>query len=417
MHLNNITQTFLLCLITFFHLSCNEDETPSVSNTQLFTIETDLGFNNYTGFILVTDQDGNILYESVDEEWDETIELETNPNDIIDLTWGSESETSFRIQTLRDIQSGFHLGPVYRSCDDAFETGTHYPLQNVELRLEGLTQYSELIIPFANKEIEQESDAIIISGVLTNQNDILFTVLPVGSDEYRSITLNYSDWLTENEEIYTRTINIADFVTPEVHEIQLPEENNWIVNADILKLSGKIETISKWSSYNDYQNGNTIKLFLLPGTLFEEIRLEVNSGYKLTGSKYLKVGNSIPASISFPEMEINFQEATNNQINCSNNSVFDLAIFEYQYLNDNIISHWKIYQKSNLSLNYQLPSLPQEFLDQALILNNKLNTPENLIGNFYQTNNDLLMDKFHDPGIQYRLKCYDYEAIYDHFEF
>ena len=397
----------LLTLIQFV-FGCNNDDT-SIEINELFVIESDIFFQE--SFISLSNQNGDILFDTVGKDLRQIFKILIPESDKVDLTYGYETEKSFKVVTYRDIKSGFFLSQNSYDCSDEFTPENSFDYKFFELEIEGIHQYRELYYPFDYKEdaeIDLVENKLKLVGSMEGPKDIMITVLKEGANEYQSVYLKIEDWLDEGDNHFFRSISIDDFTTSEVYEIALEIDDKWMVNAEIQIENDRIISLSKWTTYSDYQDGNEVKLFMTPGIDLNLIKLEIRNGNVLTGYRYLKKTDEIPSQINFYDPEIGILEVSATNYEVSVNEDYNLSMVEYQYVENNWISSWRIYQKQSGEILNTLPMIPNEFLIQSPILNNQLSHPENIIINIYEMADEELEEMYNMTGIDRQLKCVDY---------
>ena len=408
--MKNALNSLMLLNLILFAFGCSNDKAPIEAN-ELFVIESEI----LDGFISLSNQNGEILYDTVGADLRRTIKVLVPQGDIVDLTHGHETSKTFSIVTYRDIESGFLLSRELYNCSDEFNQDNGFEYKALELEINGIHQYSELYYPFDHKadvEVNIAGDKLILKGSITGLKDVLLTVLPEGESEYQSFHLKFEDWLDQGENRLFRSINIDDFTASEIHEIDLGVDDIWMVNAEIQTENDQIISLSKWTTYSDYQHGDRIKLFVPGGINLDLLKLEVGNGDVHNGYQYLKKTAEIPNQISFYDPEISFLEASSTDYEITVNGDFGLTMVEYRYEENNWISLWKVYQKQNVEILNTLPLIPNDFMLQSPILSNQLSNPETIVVHVYEMSAEVLEGSYNQTGIDRHLKCMDYSSKY-----
>lgn len=159
------TRSFLFNLaILFLVFSCNGDD-QFVRSTD-YALDIDLDSRN--AFIVVTNQDQEVLYSTYGENLNETIEFEVGEEDIIDFTYGYERGSDFRIFTYRNISPEFTIQDENKPVENAA----------IELRANRTLEINGLIGEVINNPLREttiENDRVLLSGFTSDKSKI-FTV-------------------------------------------------------------------------------------------------------------------------------------------------------------------------------------------------------------------------------------------------
>lgn len=405
----------ILQLLIIF--SCKNNDEISADSNEIFIVESEFIGPSSESFISIIKQDGNILFDTIGQDLRKTIKMQILDTDKIDVTYGYENNQGFKIVTYKNIESNFLVSRSNYECNNEPPFGIGG--KRFTLEIQGITEYRELYYPFDFKdmpEVDQGGNKIILNGGILNTKDIVVTIL--GEDyEYKSIYLKYEDWIDQGDNNFFKSLNIEEFLTPQEYEINLGIDDKWMVNAEIQTNEERLVSISKWVTYDDYQNGDKVKLFLTSEIEMDLMKLEIGNSSILKGYHYLRTIEDIPSQISLynPEIELLTISSTGYEVNV--NEDYNLAKIEYQYIENNWISSWEIFQKSSESLLNELPTIPSEYLSQSILLSNQLSNPERVIVNIYKISDEMLEDRYNMTGIDRQIKCIDYVSRFTGEEF
>ena len=398
----------------FLIISCNENSSdsllPSAQPTpkDAFTVQTSITPSSNTQFILLTNQHGEVLYESNSLSQQQDITIEKEVNDQVDLTYGVESPVNFDIRTYRNIPTGFLLTDRPASCEESFGSNNLVDLSQGQIDIEGVTTFEHLYNPLHYKEstsFDPNNQKVTIRGSIPLSQDLILTLFLGQQEGYKSVRLANDKWEQDHEGKVKRSISIQEFFEPIVHTIQLEKSGQWLVNAELLDQYGNVTILAKGSHFEDYQQGDQINLFIPRDFTYQKVRLSINNGPRNAGFSFHKTLSNIPDEIKFNDPNIEFVDINPDGYNLSVDQTYDLAEVEFEYIANNWISHWTIYQQPDQPLLYQLPH-PNEFLPNSTFLKEQISQPNSMMVRLYHTENtNIIKQKFEQSNIEKHLDC------------
>ena len=343
---------FLILLVLLF--SCGDDDDSSLNQTDV-TIDLSTDF---TGFVLITNQDKDILYFEQGSVIG-TINFSKEEGEIIDFTYGNlNRDRFFNIKTYRNIGANFEMKSKYSASDILAKPPEIFADRTLEINnLNG----EVIAAPYRNVEIE--NGKIRLSNFMSDQSHLV-TVFDENCECHKSIKIDPEDWSQQSDTVYFHAIDIVDFQESVEHRIQLSHSlDNWIVNASVKIEDNREVTLLHWTNYKQNQEGFEISIFTTPGLSFETLSLNVRTSSPYEDIKYNRVDLvDFPNEINFMEMETAFENISPTSYTLSNDEPYEMAEVFYRYHVDNYISRWKIFQVREETLDYKLPCLPEELM-------------------------------------------------------
>jgi len=395
---------FLLVFIVF--VSCESEKNP-IGNHTHFVFDCDI---SNAEFISITNQNGDIIFDTVGTRFKNLIHLDVPPTNKLTVTHGIEHDLFFNLTTYRDVESGFKI-------TDKSDCIVPY-VQNSNLRVEifGISNYSEFYYPLSgDKEIELSTNdnKIILTGIVAGKNDFLLTILPKGSNKYLSFLIKESNFVKVDDKNYTYSININEFKPSTVHKIDLGINLSWIVKTSAIQPSGQNVSLANWTSYLENQNGESIKLFSLPEINLNNIKLNIRNNYSIDGYQYIKSLNGFPDKLDKYDPSIDIALFNISDYNVSNNFDYDLSVIEYDYLKNSWISSWKIFERKSGSITNKLPKISQNILDKITIYSELKDKPHSSIAHFYKFDTPDFNSIYNASSLERSIECYSFNCKFE----
>ncbi len=432
MKINYRPSIFLFALL-FLGYSCSDREgTASEGNFLLDASEVQNIENEQ--FLMVTDPaDGSVLYWETGLAFEDGITIDTE-SETVDVTTGVEYSSGFDIKTFRDVQSGFRLSGFTFQCYDGQHDFDPLGLDNVELVISGTTEIIDIYNPLyrqndlsdvdttdteikGNIIYDYANDLTIIKGRYNRSfKNLQIAMQFSGEDDLKSLIIRKDDWVRIDDENHRIEVQQEDFSSCTLHEIELGTDGGWVMDAEVLTTTGERVTLANWSNQVHTQNGDRIILIVDDRVNLQDLRLSVRNNYTLNGNHFQKHFASIPTSISMGELEVEIIESSNSEYSLATSENSDLVHARYQYKNGNRIFHWSIYQTAASSTSYILPEIQPEYLAEATLMQQVLSSPEYLIVESYDFEEDLDVT-YHQTNIDRQLECLDFNSSYLSLEF
>jgi len=435
-----IKSLFLLGLI-FFAFSCGEDEIMdsqeenNASHSQ-FTIHAGeiLGFSGDRYIMATSPLTGDVLYWDVMTSFKDSISFDAGDLETVDLTYASEYSTGFSIVTYRDVKTDFKFSRFRYSCfEDQFSVD-NLTGKSVDILFPGTKEIVEFINPaYDHSELQETSNATIdqenkiiydLDNDLTVVNAKLrstslglqFVFRFLGEQEYKSIIIKREDWVKVDDDNYKRELEIGDLLPCNVHEINVGIDETWIVDSEIHTPNGDRVAIAQWSHYSQNQMGDKIRLFLQDDLEVDQLLLKVKRNNSKSGFEFQNYFDDVPISISLKEYVNDVSDLTPYAFNYSTAEDFDLVKTSYEFLIDNHISSWTIYQPSSSTSDYILPVIESDFLDETNLIKSALTNPIEFRIQFYSLETPV-DELYYETGIDRQLPCLSFNSSYESYEF
>lgn len=395
----------LLLLISF---SCKDDDGTGGDSTFVLNTKWEL-FS--PGFISVSNQNDEILYEKIDSTFDETVSINISSTDKIDVTYGSAGERSFKLITCKDVESPFELVTLFVDCENEFST-TGTVGRNVYIIIDGIEQFEHVHVPFYSTSINGVTtydNKTQIEGLLSSSKDVIIT-FKISENDYKSILINAEDWF-EHDGNFIANVDFKDFVSPIIHEINLSIEESWKVRSEIFTSEERIVSIALWRGYKDTQDGDRVKLFLLPEIEIDKINLNLCTTHRTNGYNFNKIYHEIPQVINLFDPEIELPEINKTSYDVEVLEQYTMSKISYDYEENYRISSWDIYQRQEDELKHTLPNIPISYVEDFPILANKLEDPDGFIVEIFEVSDASdFQEKFNTTSISKQLNCLEYSS-------
>ena len=115
-------------------------------------------------------------------------------------------------------------------------------------------------------------------------------------------------------------------------------------------------------------------------------------------------------------MESDYQDFNATSYSISNDTPYDLARIDYEYSQDNFLSFWKVYQASEETQAYTLPTLPADFLNDITIESGRIDQPRRIHSHYFELEIPIGSNGFNENRVAIR-DCDNYQDTYDSAEF
>lgn len=426
----NLSKILLfLFILNFVFLGCKKS--PSLEKEMIpnepanpnFFIDVEVSSWVSDHLLLITNQNNEVLFEKIGpEEIDNQIQIEKKENEQINVTYGLEysTERGFRLETFRDVPSGFKISNRVPACGNEFKRDFSFDLKSVEIHLNGITDYEKIHYPLNQRDditIDVSNNKLILKGQMRDEIDFLLTVFPNSNENPKCMVFNLEDWTSVTPDSLFKEVNFMDFQAAEIHPIQLPFEGSfWAVESEILTADNQVIVTQGFTSYQDYfQFTDEVALYLPTEQSMKKLNLMVGNLNLVEGYKYHKIIENIPTEINFYAPTMNLDGANIHNFNVSIDGNYDLAHIEYLYGYDNFLSSWSIYQKNDLALNFEKPELPSVFIENTNVIKEVINTPRDFILHAYKSDKDAF--SYEDNFLRLQLYCNGVDERYQNIEF
>jgi len=389
-----------LLIVSFICGGCeNEMATPENKFILNPKFERNDAIENY--IILLTDDEGNIIFYEKEKEFTKTISISIDPQKQLHLTHGIITNLgSVSIQTFKNIESGFKFSNIYApNCDKPRVRQVNLIINNIEPPTNlfvglGFPQYS---YSTQKKELK-------IKGRIKEETEFLVTVLTSQDSIYKSYRVPHSKWSMDNS---TLEIDFTEFHSATTKEIKLDKEGVWRTRSKIIWDEGSnfinyMDTAEPlWNASIDSQKGSKINVFIesdLPNP-------EYHSEFWGQGHYEKIVGTMLPEKITLydPFIEIVDSSPENFQANLSED--IELVSIQFWYRGAPV---WSVYQLNEIGKAFKMIELPQEFLQKELQIKEVINKSDQTSLAAFQTNMKDIVSKFQQGELFRVLECNSY---------
>ncbi len=362
-------QAMLGTLLIFF-ASCKKDnlkETPPTQNQPKtysdFVIENEALDKDYPyyRYVMLTNQDGEILYETIKPEKTAHIVAKVADGDIVDLTVLDYRDSN--IFTFRNIKSGFHLrafsSPFFEYCLGDFSEGV-----KLNLKITGISDYDELYFGLQYQDIISKYDNSISLGMSYYlKHDRTLTIRPKGSNEYLSYLVRFDDLNFTSYNNATKEISIDDFKPSYIYQVAVSEKGKY--SGDLIMWHGdKFAFTNREKGYKDLNKGEKLKFYVSPELIndMKELDIVKKNDKNIRSKKILSDNFLETVSIGSSNIDI---DANGTSYNYSSSTDFDLG-WVYYTISDSktFYFYWNVFQSGNDKVSYKLPALKEDVLSQ-----------------------------------------------------
>jgi len=426
---SNLVISLLIALILLTICACSPDDEASI-DTIPFAFERHVPRSDGLTYLLfLTNQDGTVLFDTIAPELDFIGSLDNvSPNDEIDYHVGTiftfNSGSSLNLRTFRNIKSGFNysLDPS-QICDtraDEFLIGEIFN-KRYELTIEGIDEYNEIHMPTKSSTLvttQAADNQITLVGNLDNNHDLLLSISPQQSEELMGYVLEFEDWIPIVETIngqseivsVKRTIDFEDFETIQIHQGTI--DPSIFVSTQVTASMKTTEGVVIELAHDYIPPNNYLEFPILPEMNIEKLKLKTHlSGVfaaQIMDIHSHKVYETLPNQIVLTPPQYNdvFINNENLGFSYSLDRDFDVAITK---LNIDPTTIWRIYQRSDLSLSYQLPTIPPSIQSQLINLGLQTTSITKLSTELYEYDSNQYDSFFDKTSIDRFQDCLEYD--------
>jgi len=391
----------LLVIFVMVCFGCNDDD--AAIHQSVF-----ISYANHStepgSFILITNQDGEVLGSKTGLSKSENIDIDRAENDIIDFTIG---------RLLGSNQGGISL-VTYRNLSEDFVYDIGTSCYKVELeradRKLTIQNFDGELLNSPLNEINIAGNNLELSGTTINR-DIAITFRDNQSGEIKSRLIRGDEWSENPDEIFTLVLDAQDFNKAKEKTISLNMHSNWRMNASVWT-NGDREIILN-SHFTELEEGRSVSIYLPDDLIYESVRMQLYSTNFNNGHFYnLNNKEEFPEKIDFVLNEYGYASLSNGEFEINNRTSFNQAYIEYQYTLNPYFSTWRVYQNSGNELKYTLPELPEQVLEFIGEHATTLETPFSIKANFYQISDFEESEQYFDNA-WIRYNCHEYTSSFN----
>jgi len=392
-------QFILIFILVTISFSCKDDDQAQRVNTEIVVNTT----SSPNSFIILSNQDGEVLFSKVGLNGSEFIDLGINPEEEVDFTYGlllGSQSKSFFIETYRNISIDFEYDITY-SCREYVGT-------NVDQRILTIEDFAGEIIYSPFQDTLRTGSEMVFSGI-TISKDIAITILDKENSQVKSKLIKLEDWEPQVDGTFTLNLSLDDFKQANEKNITTNVLSDWHSIARVEQADGSQVQLS---TLYGYRQEGFITIFLPEGLEYEYVDLQVQSTNLADGYFYVKKKiASFPERIKFVENDFTIIQSDGSGFDIESRSDYNHARIRYWYAANNFLSRWSIYQKDGTDLTYSLPTLPELVLNE-LSLGEVVSSPITIEPAFIQLN-ELDETSNYSKNINDAEKCVGYTESYN----
>ncbi len=308
----------------------------------------------------------------------------------------------------RNIKSGFDLTPKICSSDFYFSYKT------TEIIIREVEEEPYLITPTSyTDEVIYNADAKVLRILSSSRSNegIQITLRPKNDPTLKSYVFKTSDWEEGVSTDWMRTIFWDELTDTEMYEIDLGIESRWLGKATVnTNDSTKINIFGTRSLELPITYNGKMQLFLSNTINMASIDLTLEQSSYGNDTKYSfqKTIYTLPYTIDLYKPEITLKNVSTNNFQLELDKAFDLIGVQYTF--SGLSNYWSIYQTPEDDLNFTLPNLPSNFVEQKEILKTVIDTPQHFSCKAYQFYESDFIPNYHSHGIDDQLPCSQFKA-------
>ena len=393
---------FLIVVFLALSIYTCKDEEEIVSQT------VSLSYTNHSSeensFILITNQDGEVLTQKLGLGSTETIQYEKDTNDEVDFTFGrllGPDAEGFNLTTYRNISKDFTYD-VPPSCLELeiIPKTRKLSLQN----LAGEILYS----PF--RDSNEIGNTIELSGI-TIKEKLVITIRDQVSGQIKSRLIRAEEWTQEENGEESLVLDAQDFEVARVHNIETNVSSNWGAVSSVIDNDGF--QIELGNLFSPFQSGQHAAIYIPNDLEYQSTSLSLattnfNNGYFYNSNTAVE----FPTTIDFETNNYRLIKANQMAFEFGYNNPYHLGYIQYEYPLTSYLNAWRVYQRSTYSSEYTLPTLTEPILEFLGPNAELLKIPHQVQGRFYQLENFDEQVMFSD-NVDRRLHCLDFTASFN----
>ena len=416
--MKNLILLLFPCLLLLCACGKEEATTESLDFVVINDISNPAGGN----FMFLSNQFGEILYDTIGENLFNTVQLSVKSTDQVDVTYGFQYEGLFQVWTYRDVESGFKTDSYDRACELPIQS---YPSTASfrRLTIDGLSfQPSEVYFPVYNPylNISVFNEQMNINGYDDNKTDFLITIANTDGT-YRSKLVLHEEWAIDTIGELREWVHFDEFVPATVHSIEIPTDASWELEATALSSTGRIVKLAKRQSNNQDLPSNQIKLFSIEELDIDRILLDIT--FDIDGKQYhhFKWYDDFPSSINLyePSIEVLNLSRQNKSYELLVTQNPDMIKSQIKYDNSfEDVNTWTVFQKRASGFSYRLPAIPASISDDLLLIKEALPNPKTFRVEAIKARNSVEFIKLYNQStINNQYGCFEFETKEERFSF
>ena len=387
--------TSYLIIFLLFLFSCNQDEiiideviSPEPEPEEMtqffdFSFSSEGSFSPSVNFLVLSDNNGVTLYDTVGAELDFDVTLEIDSGTDVNATIGFMDEESFNNVSYSKIKSASQLN-LSRDWEThpCFQTGP-VDVSSMKLFITDIDEFYETInfdSWLTSSTIELKGDTLILDGGIPFQwgNSVQIAIREQENSELMSLIIPYDDWEWDNDsQSRYHTVSFNDFSSTEEYLIDLDRTDRWNLKAKVCDRNGSVIALqtSKYSSLMVDQ----VKLFINQAVEVSELKLNItNHNYEQNW-----ILPSIPESIELAaNRDPTFLHIEAGDFSILNTFHYNINVLKYSYPGE---FNWSIISKGGANVSFINPKLPSQLHETFDFLEDLLENPIFATNTMYRT--------------------------------
>jgi len=363
-------------------MACQNEEivnTVEPNETELeltvFTLSYVSKENTDLSFLLISDDNGTILYDTVGTELDLNIELEIEPELTKNVTVGSFRGEEFGFRSYLNVSSGSEVNNEFERDRHPCFKSDYTARGRAKVYITDLENYYETFNSLTNLGlgIEYYNDTLELNGAahvrINEFNQI--AIRETATSELKSILIPSNNWKLDFEtQTEETTVSFKDFSSTIEHSINLYQDNRWDIIAIICDENGSLIETQNTTNTTESQEGKQIKLFLNESINVSELKLNLRASYYPTGLDYHWIQDSIPKNIYLPiDRDPIFRNYNADKFWIDNTFEYNANIVIYRYASQ---STWSVTSFGGEDFGFALPRLPAKLYSEYANLDDQI---------------------------------------------
>lgn len=367
---------FIVLLSSLLSCSNSEIQIEEQPLNTLYTLNMDLIDGQHPYFVMLSDQDGENLYDTFSRILNDEIVIELEEETKINVTYGVETNVSFGINTLVDVPSGSTIKTRQRGFvdDECFLYDLPSLISPVKLTITDIGEIDDYHVPFFSyRPLAHEDSTLLILGGVNDDMDMQLTLKEKNTSKYKSYIFKPEDWSAGAADTLVRTISYKEFCQPSIYEIDLGHDLSWALQVSACTEDERLVMVHNWTSWEQYQEAPSVKFFLIDEIPQEQIRIEVFNSRINEGFAHVDLYQETPSSISLLDAEVNFSVVEADRFVLSTPADYTINRCVYEYWAGQASASWDVINLKTADFAFTFPSLPQDYLDRTQFIKNSLN--------------------------------------------
>ena len=338
---------------------------------------------NSTKIFIVSNAEGEILFETIGNNLDSTVSLVKNYDDSFNATIGYFTTHNFIINTYLDVNSGstINFSEEWEN-HDCFRSKKIRNASKATIYITDITEVFETHNSLSNaKPLEFKGDTLIMEGFALSRHkgDNQIVIKETIDSEFRSIIIPSQDWTWYNEtQSMETTISFNDFTPTNEYKINLKTYDLWGLDALVCENGNRLIALqNSTNNLLEAQEGIEIKIYLNETILPEHLKFHFYGNNLHFGYSYNWIHETMPQSIELEkDMNPAFHILNNNEFWIDSTFNYNINIAEYHYVLNQIGGlTWRVISKGGSNIKFKKHELPNQLYSEFPYLLDVLDNP------------------------------------------